>query len=167
MEKTEDPSSPLMGIKDISDLDFPPALGPGHTGGNGYAWELVGEYEEECPVDYERKLVEGQEKHKATKEYVKTINSESKLPKSQNLIVLDDGSLLYTCGRSHLHLKHPNRHGHYQGKVYKYPELSLDITNATSTFLIGRTKMPSTVYLWLGIKSMARFTSVLKIRFSY
>lgn len=108
MDKPENGSLPLVGRKRLSDPDrFGSETIQGYTGGNGFAWELVGEYEEVCPTVYDFKLEQNTKEHKKTKEDVDVLESTSKLPKSQNLIVLKDGSLLFTCSRSRIILKTP------------------------------------------------------------
>ncbi|AMO55860.1 hypothetical protein GZ77_07875 [Endozoicomonas montiporae] len=128
MDKPEDGSLPLVGRKGLSDLDhFGSNPAESLAGSHGYAWELAGEYEETCPVEYNFQLTQKPRVHEKTKMPLSVAESNSNLPKSQNLIVLDDGSLLFTCHRSRIILKHPNRHG--AKKAYRYPELNLDITD--------------------------------------
>ena len=132
MDKAEDGSLPLVGRKGLSDLDnYAHNPAENHTPSHDFAWELVGEYNEICPTEYAFKVKASLKEYGKTKRPVSVLESNSQLPKSQNLIVLDDGSLLFTCHRSRIILMHPNRHG--ARKAYKYPELNLDITDFLSS----------------------------------
>ena len=91
--------------------------------GTPYAWEVIGEYRELCPTVEKGKL--------------------------QHLLILDDDSIVFTCERSKIFIKHPNRG--YMAEFdptitdlttprstlvsYRYPEIALDVTpQLTATF---------------------------------
>ncbi|MGI9279212.1 MAG: hypothetical protein ACR2PX_06230 [Endozoicomonas sp.] len=69
--------------------------------GSAYDWEVIGQFDEVCPYNDPGKV--GTDK-KGTKN-----NKNEKRPKLQSLLVLKDGSLVYTCERSNVIIKHPNR----------------------------------------------------------
>ncbi|MGI9275804.1 MAG: hypothetical protein ACR2PT_13295 [Endozoicomonas sp.] len=128
MEKQADGA--MVGLKGKSDLDFftrKQLAGRDDALGNGYAWEIVGEYEEICPTHYKQTLSVEWKTPKGGSEEVGLLQSQATLPKQQSLIVLDDGSFLFTCDRSHIILKHPNMKVSDLKKAYQYPEMRLTL----------------------------------------
>lgn len=130
----------LVGVKGWSSLDTfvrDKNANLGYSPSQGYAWEVVGEYHEKCPTNYHYKLVRETDRHKQTKKQVSFLNSRSTHPKQQSLVVLSDGSFLFSCDRSHIHLRHPNRFSGWRpdmsmapdNKIYDYPEISFDLKN--------------------------------------
>ncbi|WP_062260030.1 hypothetical protein [Endozoicomonas arenosclerae] len=83
--------------------------------GSAYDWEVIGQFDEVCPYHDPGKV--GTDK-KGTKD-----KKDEKRPKLQSLLVLKDGSLVYTCERSNIIIKHPNQ-GSLQTS-YQMPEVNI------------------------------------------
>ena len=135
----------LMGVKGrshLDDYDRDPDADLTKLPSQGYTWEIVGEYREECPTEYQYKITRETDTHKKTKKKVSFPNSIATTPKQQSLVVLPDGSFIFSCDRSHIHLKHPNRLPGWRpgttpapaNKVFDYPEISFNLKNFHSLF---------------------------------
>jgi hypothetical protein len=82
--------------------------------GSAYNWEIVGQFNEECPYNDPGKVGTDQEDSSRLNET---------RPKLQSLLALEDGSLVYTCERSNVIIKHPNR-GSTQS-THQIPEVNI------------------------------------------
>ena len=95
---------------------------------NGYAWELAGQYNEEC--DYRDTKIHGG--------FLDKLIETGEMPRQQSLVVLSDSSYLFSCERSNIVLKHPNRNSSFQPTASSYTELNLDISEFLNSSFDGR-----------------------------